>query len=103
MRAVQATVIDKSTIEVQCRFILGSDALGCRAVLKRECPSVADLHLNISRSVDMTVSKMLVILHNAPCFNRVFAYDIDVNHTISTLSINGEVNQSLCTGEGSLQ
>ena len=69
-------------------------------VLESECPSVADLYGNISRSIDMSVSKILVILHNAPCFHQVFAYDIDVNHTISTISINGNFNQSLYTGDG---
>lgn len=103
VRAVMAAIIDESTIEVQCHFIPGSDAMGCEVVLDSECLSVADEHVNISRSSrTLSLSKNLSMVHNTSCFIRVFAYDIDVNNTISNLSIVGEVKplaQSFHTGK----
>ena len=91
VQAVQATVIDKSAIEVQCLFIPGSDALGCHVVFESECSPVVDPYVNISRSTDTPVSKMLIIHQEVSCFQHVFAYDIDANDTISNLSVIGRV------------
>ena len=33
IQAVSASVVDESTIDIQCWFIHGSDALGCKMVL----------------------------------------------------------------------
>ena len=37
VQAVNATVVGESTIDIQCWFIHGSDALGCKVVLVSDC------------------------------------------------------------------
>ena len=58
VQAVSATVVGESTIDIQCWFIHGSDALGCKVVLVSDCPNVSDVHANLSRS-DMSASGQL--------------------------------------------
>ena len=36
-------------------------------------------------------SKQLTLTHHISCYHQVFAFDIDVNNTISHLSIEGEI------------
>ena len=40
----------ESTIDIQCWFIHGSDALGYKVVLVSDCPNISDVHVNLSRS-----------------------------------------------------
>ena len=42
VQAVNATVVGESTIDIQCWFIHGSDALGCKVVLVSDCPNAND-------------------------------------------------------------
>ena len=88
VQAVNATVVDESTIDIQCWFIHGSDALGCKVVLVSVCPNISDIHANLSRS-DMSASGQLSLIHNISCYHRVFAFGIDVNNTVSNLTIEG--------------
>ena len=90
VQAVSATVVGESTIDIQCWFIHGSDALGCKVVLVSDCPNVSDVHANLSRS-DMSASGQLSLTHNISCYHRVFAFNIDVNNTISYLTIEGMI------------
>ena len=86
----------ESTIDIQCWFIHGSDALGCKVVLVSDCPNISDVHVNLSRSY-MSASGQLSLTHNISCYQRVFAFDIDVNNTISNLAIEGSnSNCRLC-------
>ena len=78
----------ESTIDIQCWFIHGSDALGCKVVLVSDCPNVSGVHANLSRS-DISASGQLILTYNISCYRRVFAFDIDVNSTISNLTIKG--------------
>ena len=78
----------ESTIDIQCWFIHGSDALGCKVILVSNCPNISDVHANLSRS-DMLASGHLSLTHNISCYRRVYAFDIDVNNTISNLTIEG--------------
>ena len=86
VQAVNATVVGESTIDIQCWFIHGSDTLGCKVVLVSDCPNVSDVHANLSRS-DMSATGQLTIIHNISCYHRVFAFNIDINDTISNLTI----------------
>ena len=61
VQAVNATVVGESTIDIQCWFIHGSDALGCKVVLVSDCPNISDVHVNLSRS-DMSASGQLTTL-----------------------------------------
>ena len=88
VQIVNVTVVGESTIDIQCWFIHGSDALGCKVVLVSDCPNVSDVHANLSRS-DMSASGQLNLINNISCYLRVFAFDIDVNNTVSNLTIEG--------------
>ena len=90
VQAVNATVVGESTIDIQCWFIHGSDALGCKVVLVSDCPNISDVHANLSRS-DISASGQLILTYNISCYHRVFAFDIEVNDTISNLTIEGMI------------
>ena len=90
VQAVNATVVVESIIDIQCWFIHGSDALRCKVVLVSDCPNISDVHANLSRS-DMSASGQLGLIHNISCYLRMFAFDIDVNNTISSLTIEGTI------------
>ena len=90
VQSVNATVMDESTITIQCWFIHGSDAMGCKVVLVSNCSNISDVHANLSRS-DISASGQLSLAHNIFCYHRVFAFDIDVTNTISNLTIEGMI------------
>ena len=90
VQAISATAVGESTIDIQCWFIHGSDALGCKVVLVSDCPSIDDEHSILLRS-DMSASGQLSLTHNVSCYHRVFAFDIDVNNTLSNVTIEGTV------------
>ena len=84
--------MDESTVAVQCLFIHGSDALECKVVLVSKCQNVRDVQVNLSRS-DKAASGRHNLAHTISCYNQVFAFDIDINNTISNLSVEGKINQ----------
>ena len=90
VKSVSATVVDESTIDIQCHFIHGSDALGCRVVLVSDYPNVNNAKATFL-SKNISVFGRLNLTSQALCYNRVFAYNINVNSTISTFYIEGEV------------
>ena len=92
VQAVTATVVGDSTIDIQCHFIHGSDAVGCKVVLASKCPTVQDEHVNLLRNAGSFVANhSLKLTNNISCYYRVFANDIDVNETIGNLTIEGEI------------
>ena len=94
VQAVTATVVRESTIDIQCLFIEGSDAVGCKAVFVSECTGV-DYHqyTNLLR-VNTTASGQLrlSLSYRNPCHHRVFAYDIEIDNNTSNLTIEGIIN-----------
>ena len=86
VQAVNVTVVDESTIDIQCWFIHGSDALGCKVVLVSDYSNINNVQVHLSRN-DTSASVQLSPTHNISCYQRVFAFDIDVNNTISNLAI----------------
>ena len=90
VQSVNATVVSESTIDIQYWFIHGSDALGFKIVLVSDCPNISDVHVNLSRS-DISASGHLSLTHNISCYRRVYAFDIDVNNSISNLTIEGSI------------
>ena len=83
--SVRATVVDKYTIE--CHFIHGSDALGCKVVLVSDYPDVN----NVDANKYISAFGRLNLTHEALCYHHVFAYNIDVNSTVSTVYIEEDV------------
>ena len=47
----------------------------------------------------MYAYKKLTLTDNIFCYHQVFAFDIDVNNTISNLSIEGVINTLMVNGE----
>ena len=89
-QSVSATVVGESTIDIQCWFIHGSDALGCKVVLVSNYPYINNVQVHLSSS-DTSASGQLSLTHNISCYQRVFAFDIDVNNTISNLAVEGNI------------
>ena len=91
VQAVNATVVGESTIHIQCLFIRGSDAVGCKITLVSECPGVANGNANITRSDTSNIGRLSLTTHNISCYLKVLAYDIDVNNTISDISVDAKI------------
>ena len=96
VQAVNATVVGESTIDIQCWFIHGSDALGCKVVLVSDYTNINNVQVHLSRS-DMSASGQLSLTRNISCYQRVFAFDIDVNNTISNLAVEGNITVKAAT------
>ena len=90
VQAISATAVGESTIDIQCWFIHGSDALGCEIVLVSDYPSVKNEQTIFLRS-NTSASGRLNLTHKVSCYHQVFAFDIEVNNTFSNLTINGTV------------
>lgn len=91
VQAVNATVIGESTIDVQCLFIRGSDAVGCKIIFLSECQGVADKNVEIIRNDTSNIGRLSLTSYNISCYLKVLAYDIDVNNTISNVSIDARI------------
>ena len=90
VQRVSANITGESTIRIQCLFIRGSDAIGCKVVLVSDCSNYRDMHTNITkRETDTKASEQLNLRQNVFCYHKVIAYDIDVNNTIRDLGIEG--------------
>ena len=93
VQAVNATVVGESTIDVQCLFIRGSDAVGCKITFVSECPDVADKNVNIIRSDKSNTGRLILTTYNISCYLKLFAYHIDANNTLSNVSIEGRIRR----------
>ena len=82
--------MDESTIDIQFWFIHGSDALGCKVVLVSDYSNINNTQVHLSKN-DTSASGQLSLTHNISCYQRVFAFDIDVSNTISNLAIEGNI------------
>ena len=49
-QAVNVTVVDVSAIDIQCWFIHGSDALGCKVVLVSDYSNINNAQVHLSRN-----------------------------------------------------
>ena len=82
----------ESTIDIQCLFIHGSDAVGCKVVLHSDCSNVTDKHVILHRSNQSAVGH-LSFGRNIPCYHQMLAYVIDINTTFSNFFIEGTIKQ----------
>ena len=82
----------ESTIDIQCWFIYGSDALGYKVVLVSDHPGVNNETMNITRKNIMILLASGGFNSTQPvsCYNRVFAFDIEINNTLSNVVIEGK-------------
>ena len=91
----------ESTIDIQCWFIHGSDALGCKIVLVSDYPSVNNEQAVLLRN-NTLASGQLNLTHIVSCYHQVLAFDIEVNNTLSNLTIEEKLKSTmaddLCSG-----
>ena len=101
VQAISATAVGESTIDIQCWFIHGSDALGCKIVLVSDYPSVNNEQTVFLRS-NISGSGQLTLTHKVSCYHQVFAFDFEVNNTLSNLIIVEDLRSKLagtpCSG-----
>ena len=101
VQAISATAVGESTIDIQCWFIHGSDALGCKIVLVSDYPSVNSEQAIFPRT-NTFASGRLNLTHKVSCYHQVSAFDIEVNNTLSNFIIEKRLNSTmadtLCSG-----
>ena len=80
----------ESTIDIQCWFIYGSDALGCKVVLLSDFANESAILLRntdrLSASGQLNLARPIV-----GRYREVLAYGIDLNNTPSGLKITGNL------------
>ena len=86
VQSVTATVVGESTIDIQCLFIHGSDAVGCKVVLVSGHPSVNNETVILMRENRYAISQLNLTL-KAACYHKVLAYTIDVQNTTNNFYI----------------
>ena len=94
----------ESTIDIQCLFIHGSDAVGCNVVLVSDHPGVNNETKTLMRKNLTASAQLKVMLHQVGCYHRVLAYSIDVNNIMNNIFIEGRLNSgtnsiSVCSGK----
>ena len=97
VQAVTAIVVGESTVDIQCLFTEGSDAIGCKVTLVSECTGVDyHHHTNILRANTTAFGQLqLSLTYSSPCYHKVFAYDIEADNTTSTLAVKGIIMKRL--------
>ena len=84
-------------MSIECHFINGSDALGCKVVVVSVHSSVGNITTmlirhNINES-DSTASGQVSLTYQIDCYHHVLAFDIEANGTISSLASNERIIQ----------
>ena len=91
VQAVRATVVGESTIDIQCWFIHGSDALGCKVVLVSDHTGINNETISISRNNIISAFGTINLTQPVSCYSKVIAFDIESDDTFSSLTIEGKV------------
>ena len=91
VQSVTATVVRESTIDIQCLFIHGSDAVGCKVVLVSDHPGVNNETVNLMRE-NASASAQLKLTHQLGCYQGVLAYTINVNNSMNNFIITEMLN-----------
>ena len=98
VQAITVTVVGESTIDIQCLFIEGSDAIGCKAVFVSECTGTGVFYQQYTNLVRVNSTSSgqlrLSLSYSNLCHHRVFAYDIEIDNTTSSFAIDGIIQLS---------
>ena len=74
------------TVDIQCLFISGSDAVGCKVVVVSDHQSINNETANLTRNSTLAYCQ-LNLTHQVSCYHRVVSYTIKIDHQIvSTFS-----------------
>ena len=76
----------ESTIDIQCLFIHGSDAVGCKVVLVSDHPRVNNETVTLLKKNTSAFGQLNFTL-KAACYHRVLAYTFDVRYTTNDFYI----------------
>ena len=81
------------SIDIECSFIDGSDAQGCKVVVASDHSSVDNITAMLIRhnESDTTASGQVNLTYHIDCYHHVLAFDIETNGTISSLATRGEI------------
>ena len=104
LKDVITMVVGESFVDIQCLFILGSDAVGCQVVIVSDHQSINNETANLTRNYTSAYGR-LILTHKAACYHRVIVYTITKDHHIvstfsleKTLKFNTETN-IVCSGK----
>ena len=100
VQSVSATVVGESTIDIQCWFIHGSDALGCKVVLVSDHPTISN-EIGIFSRIKTNATGMMTLAHPVSCYVRVVAFDIESDNTTNNITIEGKLinrTDTVCSG-----
>ena len=83
---VMMEISSENIIVIDCHFINGSDAQGCKVVIVSDHPSVDNITTMLIRSneSDLIASGQLTLTYHIDCYHHVLAFDIETNGTISS-------------------
>ena len=104
VQSVTATVVGESTIDIQCLFIHGSDAVGCKVVLVSGHPGVNNETTTLLKNNTSAFGQLNLTL-KAACYHKVLAYTFDVKNTTNNFYIeemlfsNHSVTNIECSGK----
>ena len=94
----------ESTIDIQCLFIHGSDAVGCKVVLVSDDPGVNNETATFLKKNTSAFGQFNLTL-KAAWYHRVLAYTFKVNYTTNNFNIeevlvnNYSVTNIECAGK----
>ena len=88
VQVVSATVVGESTIDIQCWFIHGSDALGCKVVLVSDHPTISD-EIGIFLRNKTYASGTMTLAYPVSCYLRMVAFDIESDNTTNNFTLEG--------------
>ena len=83
----------EDSIDIECYFLNGSDAQGCKVVVVSDHSSVGNITAMLIRHnvSDSTVSGQVNLTYHIDCYHHVLAFDIEANGTISSLATRREI------------
>ena len=76
------------SIDIECSFIDGSDAQGCKVVVASDHSSVDNITAMLIRhnESDTTDSGQVNLTYHIDCYHHVLAFDIETNGTLQKLA-----------------
>ena len=84
--------VGESTVDIQCLFISGSDAVGCKVIVISDYQRINNEAANLTRN-NTSAYGQLSLKHESSCYHRVVAYTITTDHQIvSTFSLEKMLN-----------
>ena len=82
-------------LSIECHFINGLDAQGCKVVVVSDHSSVGNITTMLIRhnESDSTASGQVSLTYQIDCYHHVLAFDIEANGTISSLARDERIIQ----------